>query len=210
MRACRVILVVAFAAIMIAAPSPGSNVRLSGAEGHPRERFPLSLYVTTIGQPLLDDAAQRAVRDWNTLSGEALGVTVFRTVAARADAQVVVTFDRRESSGLMGEAEISVVDAGVIALPVQIVIFEPKARGQTGPDVLLYQLLAHELGHALGLAHVRDPRSIMCCVQGSIDFNDASAREAYIAARRHPELRSVRAQLVEHYDRFWSSRNTAR
>jgi hypothetical protein len=50
---------------------------------------------------------------------------------------------------------------------------------------------------------VRDPRSLMCCVAGSIDFKDPAARDAYVEARRHPELRSVRAQLVDHYNRFW-------
>jgi hypothetical protein len=36
---------------------------------------------------------------------------------------------------------------------------------------------------------VRDPRSLMCCVKGSVDFSDPAAREAYIEARRHPDVR---------------------
>jgi hypothetical protein len=101
---------------------------------------------------------------------------------------------------------VSTDDAGVIVLPVRIVVFEPAARGQTSRETVLYQIVAHELGHALGLEHVRDPRSLMCCVPGSVDFNDPVARETYIEARRHPDVGSVRAQLAKHYERFWRER----
>ena len=46
----------------------------------------------------------------------------------------------------------------------------------------------------------------MCCVSGSIDFNDPVQRNAYVEARRHPELATVRTQLTEHYTRFWRLR----
>jgi hypothetical protein len=47
----------------------------------------------------------------------------------------------------------------------------------------------------------------MCCVAGTIDFNDPAQREAYIEGRRHPDVRSVRGQLTDHYDRFWKPRS---
>jgi hypothetical protein len=89
-------------------------------------------------------------------------------------------------------------------------VVEPSARGQTPAETLLYQVVAHELGHALGLPHTRDPHSLMCCVHGSIDFRDPRVREAYVEARRHPDLRSVSAQLRTHYDRFWSGQAGAK
>jgi hypothetical protein len=45
----------------------------------------------------------------------------------------------------------------------------------------------------------------MCCVRGSVNFSDPAIRGAYIAARRHPSLRSVNAELVQHYEAFWKS-----
>jgi len=47
------------------------------------------------------------------------------------------------------------------------------------------------------------PRSTMCCVHGSVDFNDPVQRQAYIEARQNPDLRSVRSQLEAHYRRYW-------
>ena len=105
--------------------------------------------------------------------------------------------------GPMGVTHLASGSDGVIALPIRIDVREPAARGQTSRETVLYQVLAHELGHALGLAHTTDPRSLMCCVHESLNFNDPAVRDAYVESRRKPDVGSVRAQLAAHYERFW-------
>lgn len=193
--------------LALGAGAVASEIGLTGDEGHPRSRFPLDVFAAPLGDVALDAAVRKAVGDWNAVFQEALGVQAFTGVALETDAQVVLGFEARSGSRLMGETRFrGAEEGGVIRLPVSIVIVEPQARGQTGRETLLYQVVAHELGHALGLAHVTDPRSIMCCVHGSIDFNDPAVRRAYVDARRQPDLRSVRAQLAAHYERFWKRR----
>jgi predicted Zn-dependent protease len=145
----------------------------------------------------------RAVVDWNAVGLEVLGVRVFARVERVEDAQVVVAVEPSGAAGLMGWAEVRADARGVIGLPVRVGLAEPRARGQVSREIVLYQVVAHELGHALGLPHVIDPRSIMCCVAAGVDFADVVVREAYVEARRNPSVRSVRMQLGEHYGRVW-------
>src|SRR5262245_19790524 len=159
-----------------------SKVNLSRSEGHPRSRFPLAIRIAPAGDPALDAAARRAVEDWNTLGRATLGTTIF-TVAKGPDAAVVVSIGPADASALMGQTFVTADATGVITLPVRIVVAQPRPRGQTPAEVILYQVLAHELGHALGLPHTSDPRSLMCCIDGSIDFGDPAQREAYVEAR---------------------------
>ena len=154
------------------------------------------------GDAELDAAMRRAVDDWNALFRETLGVTAF-TAVPREAARVRVNVEPATSAGLMGVTYLHTDDTGAIQVPVSITVVEPTARGQTSRETLLYQVLAHELGHALGLPHVRDARSLMCCEPGAVDFKDPVAREAYVEARRRPDLRSVQRQLADHYARFW-------
>ena len=51
---------------------------------------------------------------------------------------------------------------------------------------------------------VNEPASLMCCDAGSLNFDDPKVRDAYIEARRHPDVRSAQAQLTAHYRQFWS------
>jgi len=200
----------AAALLLLATAAVASEIDLSGAEGHPRARFPLAVQLPPLGNAALDAAVRRAVDDWNVVAREVLDVQVFDREGQATRCVVTVAVESDASSGRMGETSVQVGADGVIACPIRIVVFELAPRGRTAAETLLYQVVAHELGHALGLAHTRDPRSLMCCVRGSIDFRDPAAREAYVDARRHPDLRSVSAQLRTHYDRFWGGQAGAK
>jgi hypothetical protein len=172
-------IILALLVLGAARPVTASDTTLSGVEGHLRARLPLSVWLQSAGDPDLDAAMRRAVDDWNGLFREALGVGAF-VVAPREAAQVRVNLEPATTSGLMGVTYLHTDDTAVIQVPVSITVVEPTARG-----------------------HVRDPRSLMCCERGAVDLKDAGVREAYVEARRRPDLQSVRAQLVEHYTRFW-------
>jgi predicted Zn-dependent protease len=188
--------------LLSASIAAASDAPLAGADGHPRERFPLALHVAAFGAPSLDLAASRAVDDWNRVMRDALGIEAFKIVATARDAAVFVVTMPRPSGGPMGLAHVESAN-GVITLPVRVVVHEPQARGETSRETILYQVLAHELGHALGLAHNTDPRSVMCCRHEALNFNDPAVRDAYVASRRNPDVGSVKEQLSSHFERFW-------
>jgi predicted Zn-dependent protease len=191
------------ALLISCAPAAASEVEMSRSEGHPHSRFPLAVYVAPMTDSAEEAAVRRAVEDWNSLFRAALGTAAFRFTTRPEEAAVSLALAPKTSTGMMGVTEIGADEKGVIELPVRITLVEPTARGQTSRETLLYEVAAHELGHALGLPHTTEPRSLMCCVWGSLDFKDPAVRAAYIEGRRHPDLRSVEVQLKAHYKSFW-------
>jgi len=194
---------IVLALLIFSAPAAASEIEMSRPEGHPRGRFPLAVYVAPMADSTQAAAVRRAVEDWNSLFRGALGMAAFRWSTRAEKAAVSLVLEPRTSPRMMGVTEIGADLNGVIELPVRITLLEPTARGQTPRETLLYEVAAHELGHALGLPHTTEPRSLMCCVWGSLDFKDPAVRAAYIEGRRHPDLRSVEVQLKAHYKAFW-------
>jgi hypothetical protein len=187
-----------------ATPARASEVELPALAGHPRGRFPLPLYMSPTSDPTLDAVLERAIEDWKRLFHKTLGVQAFSRSTKQDQAAIRLAIRSSSSKKLMGETDLEVDDDGVIRLPVKISLAPPKQRGRNSS---WRRLVPSRGARAWPCPRpTTQLRSTIGHVLRARNFSDPATRTAYIGARQHPSLRSVKGEFVEHYEAFWNGR----
>jgi len=198
---------------VVSAIAPGRAGGVSSEEGHRLQRFPLRVWAEPSLAAGVEAALGRAMADWNVVFREALGISADAFVRAetRSAADVFVANAPNDApisatilagAHALGWTSMDADERGMIRLPVKIYVLGSAQFKDVSREASLYAVVAHELGHALGLGHADDPRSVMCCAGSAL--GNPAGYAAYMDSLRDPTVRSVREQLAEHYARFWA------